>query len=59
MGKKIVILGCLDTKGNEYAFIRDFIKKEGFQTLVVDVGIINPPVFDPDITRYEVAFAVD
>lgn len=58
MEKKIVILGCLDTKGSEYAFIRDFIKKEGFQTLVVDVGIINPPVFDPDITRYEVAFAV-
>lgn len=57
MDKKIVILGCIDTKGEEYAFIKRHIEKAGCKTLTIDVGVINPPLFIPDITREEVARA--
>jgi uncharacterized protein (UPF0261 family) len=55
MDKKIVILGCMDTKGEEYSFIKRHIEKAGCKTLTIDVGVINPPFFPPDITRQEVA----
>jgi uncharacterized protein (UPF0261 family) len=57
MNKKIVILGCLDTKGEEYGFIKRHIEKMGCSTMTIDVGVINPPLFRPDITRQEVAKA--
>ncbi len=57
MKKKIIILGCMDTKGQEYAFIKDIIEKAGCDTLLIDVGVIDPPMFKPDISRQEVAKA--
>jgi uncharacterized protein (UPF0261 family) len=57
MDKKIVILGCMDTKGEEYGFIKRHIKKAGCDTMTIDVGVINPPLFSPDITRQEVTRA--
>ena len=57
MKRSIVILGCMDTKGEEYTFIRRHILKAGCDTLTMDVGVIHPPLFDPDITRHEVAKA--
>jgi uncharacterized protein (UPF0261 family) len=57
MAKKIVILGSMDTKGEEYAFIKQHIQKAGCETLIIDVGVIKPPIFQPDITRQEVAKA--
>jgi len=48
MKKKIIILGCMDTKGQEYAFIKDIIEKAGCDTLLIDVGVIDPPMFKPD-----------
>jgi uncharacterized protein (UPF0261 family) len=57
MNKKIVILGCLDTKGEEYGFIKRHIEKMGCSTMTIDVGVINPPLFRPDISRQEVAKA--
>lgn len=57
MKKKIVILGCMDTKGQEYAFIKEIIEKAGCDTMTIDVGVINPPLFKPDISRQEVAKA--
>ena len=57
MKKKIIILGCMDTKGEEYAFVKDIIEKAGCDTLLIDVGVINPPLFEPDITRQEVVEA--
>jgi uncharacterized protein (UPF0261 family) len=47
----------LDTKGQEFAFLKELIEKEGFQTLVVDFGVMGKPVFNPDISRDEVARA--
>jgi uncharacterized protein (UPF0261 family) len=55
MKKRIVILGCMDTKGEEYAFIKRHIEQAGCDALTIDVGVINPPYFEPDISRQEVA----
>jgi uncharacterized protein (UPF0261 family) len=57
MDKKIVILGCMDTKGEEYSFIKRHIEKAGCRTITIDVGVIDPPLLQPDITRQEVAGA--
>ena len=57
MGKTIVITGSLDTKGREFAFLKELIEKEGLDTLVVDFGVMGEPVLTPDITRQEVANA--
>jgi len=57
MGKTIVITGTLDTKGQEFAFLKELIEKEGLRTLVIDFGVMGKPVFNPDISRDEVARA--
>ncbi len=57
MDVNIVILGSLDTKGEEYTFIKKHIESAGCRTLVIDVGVVGPPSFQPDITRQEVVRA--
>jgi uncharacterized protein (UPF0261 family) len=57
MGKTVVITGSLDTKGKEFAFLKELIEKEGLETLVVDFGVMGEPAFAPDITRQEVVKA--
>jgi uncharacterized protein (UPF0261 family) len=57
MAKTVVIIGTLDTKGTEFAFIKELIEKEGLKTLVVDFGVIGDPTFKADIPRDEVAGA--
>src|SRR5437867_5184189 len=53
----IAILGTMDTKGEEHAFVASQIKQRGHQVLVIDVGALEPPKLAPDITREEVARA--
>lgn len=53
----IAVLGTLDTKGEEHAFVAAQIKRRGHQVLVIDVGILDRPSFTPDINREEVAAA--
>jgi uncharacterized protein (UPF0261 family) len=57
MPKTVVIVAALDTKGHEFAFVKDLIEKQGVQTLVVDFGLLGEPAFQPDIGRAEVAAA--
>ncbi len=57
MTKTVVIVGSLDTKGEEFAFVKDLIEKEGLKTLVVDFGVMGEPHFEPDVKREEVAEA--
>ncbi|MEJ2351656.1 MAG: Tm-1-like ATP-binding domain-containing protein [Anaerolineales bacterium] len=57
MPKTVVIVGALDTKGEEFAFVKDLIEKEGLKTLVVDFGVLGEPAFTPDIDRERVAKA--
>ncbi len=57
MNKTIVLVGRLDSKGQEYAYIRDKIIEGGFSVIVVDAGTRGGPQFNPDISRNEVARA--
>jgi uncharacterized protein (UPF0261 family) len=50
----VVLIGTLDTKGHELAFVRDLLRGQGLETLVIDAGSIGPPAFSPDIDRDEV-----
>ena len=50
----VVLAGTLDTKGHEYAFLRDRLHEHGVDVLVVDVGVYEPQI-EPDISREEVA----
>ncbi|SIO67338.1 Uncharacterized protein, UPF0261 family [Singulisphaera sp. GP187] len=50
----VLLVGTLDTKGHELAFVRDLLRKQGLEPLVIDVGSWGPPVFPPDIDRDEV-----
>jgi len=50
----VVLVGTLDTKGEEFAFARDVIRAQGLETLVVDAGSLGPPTFAPDVSRNEV-----
>jgi len=53
------ILGTLDTKGAEHAFVTDQIRSRGHQTLVIDVGSLGKPGMRPDVNRVEVAKAAE
>ena len=57
MSKTICIVGALDTKGEEFYFIKEVINKKGYETIVIDVGVLGKPKFDADISREEVAKA--
>jgi uncharacterized protein (UPF0261 family) len=54
----IAVLGTLDTKGAEHAFVAEQIRARGHQTLIIDVGTLGPPTVAPDVTRQEVAAAI-
>ena len=53
----IAVLGTLDSKGEEHAFIAGLIAQRGHQVLLIDVGTGGPPTVQPDITREQVAAA--
>lgn len=53
----IAIVGTLDTKGEELRFVRDQIQSVGLGTVVVDAGVLDEPVFSPDVSRQAVAAA--
>ena len=55
--KTIAVLGTLDTKGMEHAFLADCIRARGLQALLIDVGGQGEPQCRADITREEVAAA--
>jgi uncharacterized protein (UPF0261 family) len=59
MPKTIALLGALDTKGVEYGFVKACIESRGHNTLLIDVGTVDPPAVTPDISREEVAAVAD
>jgi uncharacterized protein (UPF0261 family) len=50
----VLLVGTLDTKGAEFAFVRDLLRRAGVDCLVLDAGVLNPPAFEPDVSRQEV-----
>ena len=57
MAKSIIVIGTLDTKGQEIAFVRDLIAGRGHQPVVVDSGVMGEPAIEATISRQEVAVA--
>lgn len=53
----VVLVGTLDTKGDEYAFTRDRLRAAGVDVLVVDTGVLGEPGFEADVPRDQVAAA--
>ncbi len=52
----VVLLGTLDTKGSEYAFLRDRVRDAGCDVILVDAGVMSERS-PGDITADEVARA--
>jgi uncharacterized protein (UPF0261 family) len=57
MSKTVAIIGALDTKGQEFEFLKKEIEKRGCQTFVINVGVLEAPLFTPDVQADEVALA--
>jgi uncharacterized protein (UPF0261 family) len=53
----IAVLGTMDTKGEEHAFVAEQIRGRGHNVLVIDAGTLEEPKLKPDITRTQVAAA--
>jgi uncharacterized protein (UPF0261 family) len=57
----ILLIGTLDTKGQEYAFVRDRIRAAGHDVLVMDIGITSDPdpalSMTPDVSAADAARA--
>jgi uncharacterized protein (UPF0261 family) len=47
----VYILGTLDTKGTEVAFVRDLLREFGLATCVIDAGCLGEPTVAADISR--------
>ena len=57
MAETILLIGTLDTKGAEFAYVRDLIEARGHRTMVMDTGVLADPPFAPDVSAAEVAEA--
>ncbi len=57
MPKPIAVIGTLDTKGYEVAYIRDLIQARGHRTLILDPGLLGQPAIDADFPRQVIARA--
>lgn len=57
MPKQVIVIGALDTKGEDFAFIKERIEERGFKAIVVDVGVMGEPPFKPDVDADAVAKA--
>jgi len=53
----IAVLGTLDSKGEEHAFVAGLIAARGHKTVLIDVGTGGPATVVPDVTREQVAAA--
>ena len=57
MTPTVVLVGSLDTKGREYAFVKACLGASGVTPLVIDFGVLGEPPFRPDFTADDVARA--
>ena len=50
----VLLIGTLDTKGNEVAFVRDRLTAAAVPVLVLDAGVLGSPAFAADVPRERV-----
>lgn len=52
--KTVAIVGTFDTKGHEYAYLKETLEDLGVKTYTIHCGVFEP-VFPPDVSNREVA----
>jgi uncharacterized protein (UPF0261 family) len=52
--RTVLLLGTLDTKGDEFAFLRERLRGAGVGVLLADVGTLEPATVEADFTREQV-----
>ncbi|MBM4037210.1 MAG: UPF0261 family protein [Planctomycetes bacterium] len=57
MAKTIAVVGALDTKGADFAFVKAEIERRGHEALVINVSVVGRPAFRPDVSAAQVAKA--
>jgi uncharacterized protein (UPF0261 family) len=56
--KTVLLIGSLDTKGEEYAFAREMLRNKKLSVHVMDFSVMDEPTsFRPDVSAAEVAEA--
>ena len=55
--KTVVLIGTLDTKGEEVQYVKRLVERRGLRVLVIDTGLRGQPAFAPDVSREKVAAA--
>lgn len=53
----ILLVGTLDTKGNEVRFLRDRLIAAGLTATVVDIGVLGSSLIQADVSREEIVRA--
>jgi len=53
--RTVLLIGTLDTKGEEFAFLRDRLESADVGVLLADVGTLELPAATADFTREQVA----
>ena len=57
MGKRVLIIATLDTKGREAEYLKDKIQSLGVETLMMDISMRMQDQYSADITQVQVARA--
>src|SRR6478609_2589457 len=58
MTNTVLLIGTLDTKGREVAYLRDKLRSMGANTIVLDSGVMGEPVdIIPEVPQQQVAKA--
>jgi uncharacterized protein (UPF0261 family) len=52
---RIALIGTLDTKGEEIQFLKQCLSEVGADVLVIDTGVLGAALFQPDVSREEIA----
>jgi len=55
--KKILLVGTLDSKGREVAYLRQRVEERGWGVITLDVGTLSNPTCSADISQEQVAKA--
>ncbi|MCX7788982.1 MAG: Tm-1-like ATP-binding domain-containing protein [Spirochaetes bacterium] len=53
----VLLIATLDTKGEEALYVREILRSEGCEVVLMDPGILQHPRIQPDISREQVAEA--
>ena len=57
MTRSIAIIATLDTKGDQVEYLKRLMEEEGRNIMVIDIGILGKPSFQPTISHDQVAQA--